>query len=90
MIIVVKIDVAKSKSHIVDIIEGENELDIIRGYQALLNDTINLDRDTYSIKNISKTRTEVYRKCYTGSFLEYVYEIFTHPEDLPEDLPEED
>ena len=88
MIIVVKIDVAKSTSHIVDIIEGEHELDEIRGYQALLTDSMKLDRDYYSIKNISKKRTEVYRKTITGSYLEYVYEIHTSKEEI-EDATEE-
>ena len=76
MIIVVKIDVVKSESSIVDIIDGVHELDIIRGYHSLLQDTLELDRAYYSIKNISKIRTEVYKKNMIGqSYLEYVYEI---------------
>ena len=89
MIIVVKIDVLKSKSHIVDIIEGVHELDVIRGYHALLNDTLELDRTIYSIKNMGKTRTEVYHKGFTGSYLEFVYEIFTMPKDGDDEVSEE-
>ena len=89
MIIVVKIDVVKSESSIVDIIEGVHELDVIRGYHALLKDTLELDRAYYSIKNISKTRTEVYKKCVTGSYLEYVYEIHESKEEIEEATEEE-
>jgi hypothetical protein len=90
MIIVVKIDVPTSTSHIVDIIEGENQLDEIRGYEALLSDSMKLDRDHYSIKNISKTRTEVYRKTLMGSYLEYVYTIHTSKEEIEEATEEND
>ena len=84
MIIVVKINVPKSESSIVAIIDGVEELDKVRGYHALLEDTIKLDRSVYSVKNISKTRTEIFKKCFTGSYLEYVYEIFTHDDNMEE------
>jgi len=80
MIIVVKINVPKSEGSIIAILEGDSLLDKVRGYQALLEDTSKLDRAIYSVKNISKTRTEIFKKGFTGSYLEYVYEIFTHEE----------
>lgn len=89
MIIVVKIDVPASTSHIVDLIDGEHQLDEIRGYEALLTDSMKLDRDQYSIKNISKTRTEVYRKTMMGSYLAYVYTIHVNKEDEEAEATEE-
>lgn len=76
MFIISKLDTINNKVLIVDV---EEEGDFMKAYEALLDDILQyLEKpEEFSVKNLTKSRVQVYKKGYMGSILAFVYEI--HP-----------
>lgn len=74
MFIVTKLSVLENITEVIKVVDASEEFDNLKAYSALITDALK-NSESYSIKNISKSRVEVYYKSFFGSVLEFVYQL---------------